>query len=173
MIFHQAFTLNQFRENTYIIWDSQGIGIIVDPGCYTYEERLTLKNFIEEKNITLTHILNTHAHIDHVLGVEYIRQEYKIPFYLHPKDEPLLKDSSNRAQVYGFPHYQPSEVDVWYEEDQILQIGEMEIKILFVPGHAPGHIALYFEKEGLLFDGDVLFRQSIGRTDFALCNHAD
>ena len=52
MIFHQAFTLNQFRENTYIIWDSQGIGIIVDPGCYTFEERQSLKSFIEEKNVT-------------------------------------------------------------------------------------------------------------------------
>jgi glyoxylase-like metal-dependent hydrolase (beta-lactamase superfamily II) len=108
-----------------------------------------------------------------VLGVEYFRQEYNIPFYLHPKDEPLLKDSANRAQVYGFPHYQPTEVDVWYEDNQLLKIGEMEIKILFVPGHAPGHVALYFEKEGILFDGDVLFRRSVGRTDFQLCNHAD
>ena len=173
MIFHQAFTLNPFQENTYIIWDENGTGIIVDPGCYTYEERQTLKNFLEEKNIALTHILNTHAHIDHVLGVEYFRQEYKIPFYLHPKDEPLLKDAANRAQVYGFPHYQAYEVDVWYEDNQVLKIGEMEIKILFVPGHAPGHVALYFEKEGLLFDGDVLFRRSVGRTDFQLCNHAD
>ncbi len=169
----KTFCFNPFQENTYILWDTKGMGIIVDPGCYTYEERQVLKQFISENNIQLQAILNTHAHIDHVLGIEFIKNEYKIPFYLHPKEAVILNDAANRAQVYGFPHYQASEVDVWYTDNEVLEFGKMKIKILFVPGHAPGHVALYLEDEGKLIAGDVLFRRSVGRTDFPLCSHED
>jgi len=169
----KSFCFNTFQENTYIIWDSEGIGVIIDPGCYAYEERQTLKQFISDNNIQLQAILNTHAHIDHVLGVEFVKNEYQIPFYLHPKEAVILKDAANRAQVYGFPHYQPADVDVWYTDNEVLEFGTMKIKILFVPGHAPGHVALYLEGEEKLIAGDVLFRRSVGRTDFPLCSHED
>ncbi len=169
----KTFCFNPFQENTYIIWDVEGMGIIVDPGCYTYEERQVVKQFIAENNIQLQAILNTHAHIDHVLGVDFIKNEFKIPFFLHPKEAVILNDAANRAQVYGFPHYQPAEVDVWYKDNEILEFGSMKIKILFVPGHAPGHVALYCEDDEKLIAGDVLFRRSVGRTDFPLCSHED
>ncbi|MHA8065677.1 MBL fold metallo-hydrolase [Aquirufa sp. ROCK2-A2] len=173
MIQLKTFCFNPFQENTYLLWDSTGIGVIVDPGCYTYEERLELKNFISEQQIELKAILNTHAHIDHVLGVEFIKKEFNIPFYLHPKEVVILNDAANRAQVYGFPHYQAADVDVWYTDNEILNFGEMNIQVLFVPGHAPGHVALYLQNESKLIAGDVLFRRSVGRTDFPMCNHND
>ena len=173
MIHLKTFTFNPFQENTYVVYDDEGEGIVIDPGCYTYEERQEFKKFISEKNIQLKAIFNTHAHIDHVLGIDFVKNEFKIPFHLHPKEEPVLLDSKNRAQVYGFPHYQPSDVDNWFTTNEIISIGTMQIKVLFVPGHAPGHVAFYFEKEKLVIGGDVLFRRSVGRTDFPLCNHED
>ena len=173
MIQLKTFCFNPFQENTYLLWDAKGTGIVVDPGCYSYEERMEIKKFIEVQQIELKAILNTHAHIDHVLGVEFFKNEFQIPFYLHPKEAVILKDAANRAQVYGFPHYQAADVDVWYSDNEILEFGEMKIKILFVPGHAPGHVALYLEEEDKLIAGDVLFRRSVGRTDFPLCNHED
>jgi hydroxyacylglutathione hydrolase len=173
MIYQQAFTCNPFQENTYFVWDDDGNGVVIDPGCYTYEERKTMHDFIESKGIKLQYILNTHAHIDHVLGVAYFQQTYKIPFCLHPLDKPLLEDASNRAEVYGFPHFQTAIVDRWFVNDEQIQVGEMNFNVLFVPGHAPGHVAFYEASMGWVFDGDVLFRRSIGRTDFPLCNHED
>ncbi|MEY4987922.1 MAG: hypothetical protein RL567_1701 [Bacteroidota bacterium] len=173
MIYQEAFTCNPFQENAYFVWDDAGNGVIIDPGCYTYEERKEMHEFIESKGIKLQFILNTHAHIDHVLGVAYFQQTYKIPFCLHPFDKPLLADAGNRAQVYGFPHFQAAEVDRWLVNDEQIQVGEMNFNVLFVPGHAPGHVAFYEASVGWVFGGDVLFKRSIGRTDFPLCNHAD
>jgi glyoxylase-like metal-dependent hydrolase (beta-lactamase superfamily II) len=173
VIYQEAFTCNPFQENAYFVWDDAGNGVIIDPGCYTYEERKEMHEFIESKGIKLQFILNTHAHIDHVLGVAYFQQTYKIPFCLHPFDKPLLADAGNRAQVYGFPHFQAAEVDRWLVNDEQIQVGEMNFNVLFVPGHAPGHVAFYEASVGWVFGGDVLFKRSIGRTDFPLCNHAD
>lgn len=173
MIQVHPFTFNPFQENTYVIWDSTGNGVIIDPGCYTFEERKELKDFITEHQISLKSILNTHAHIDHVLGIDYVKNEFQIPFYLHPKDSPVFNDSKNRADVYGFPHYQAAAVDFWLTNDEIIEVGEIRLKVLFVPGHAPGHVAFYEENEKFVMGGDVLFRRSIGRTDFPLCDHAD
>lgn len=173
MVYQQIFTCNAFQENTYLVWDDAGHGIILDPGCYTFEERKEISDFIADKQIKLECILNTHAHIDHVLGVSYFQSAYKIPFYLHPLEKLVLADASNRAQVYGFPHYQSAKVDRWLVQDETIQVGEMEMKVLFVPGHAPGHVAFYFPNEKWVIGGDVLFKRSVGRTDFPLCSHAD
>ncbi len=173
MIQINKFTFNPFQENTYVIWDFAGNGVIIDPGCYTFEERKELKDFISEHQISLKSILNTHAHIDHVLGIDFIKNEYQIPLYLHPEEVPIFNDSKKRADVYGFPHYQAASVDFWFHNDEIIEVGEMRLKVLFVPGHAPGHVAFYEVNEGFVIGGDVLFRRSIGRTDFPLCNHAD
>jgi glyoxylase-like metal-dependent hydrolase (beta-lactamase superfamily II) len=166
MIFHQAFTLNPFQENTYIIWDENGIGIIVDPGCYTYEERQTLKTFIEEKNITLTHILNTHAHIDHVLGNAFVKRTFNSDYYLHELDLPTLHSVSNYAHLYGFEGYEVSPEPTFFLEDQqVLKFGEIELTVLFAPGHAPGHVVFYNEANKFVINGDVLFNGSFGRVD--------
>lgn len=173
MIQLEVFQFNPFQENTYLLWDDAGNGIVFDPGCYSYEERKEIKDFITEKGIQMKYILNTHAHIDHVLGVSFFQSEYQIPFCLHLKDKPLLDDAGNRAEFYGFPHYQAANVDQWISESDRIQLGEFDIQILFVPGHAPGHVAFYLEKQGWVIGGDVLFKRSVGRTDFPLCNHAD
>lgn len=173
MIQLKSFCFNAFQENTYVVWNEQGDGLIIDPGCYTFEERNILREFIAEQQIVPKAIINTHAHVDHVLGVAPIKEIYNIPFGLHKKDLVLLQDVKSRAEYYGFPHYQETEVDFYLEEGQEITFGGLSPNVLFVPGHAPGHVAFYFEEDRILFSGDVLFRRSIGRTDFPLCNHED
>lgn len=173
MIQVKSFCFNAFQENTYVVWNEQGDGLIIDPGCYTYEERSDLRTFIDSNSISPLAILNTHAHVDHVLGVKSIKEIYQIPFGLHEKDVVILNDVKNRALFYGFPHYQETDIDFFLEEGKEITFGGLSPKVLFVPGHAPGHVAFYFEQERILFSGDVLFRRSIGRTDFPHCSHED
>jgi hydroxyacylglutathione hydrolase len=110
-------------------------------------------------------VLNTHCHIDHVLGNFFVKEKYKTSLHIHKKDEPVLKAVKAYAPNYGFFQYQETFPDSYLEEGQVLKLGDEELKVLFVPGHAPGHVAFYNEKNKIVIGGDVLFYNSIGRTD--------
>ncbi|MEA5139363.1 MBL fold metallo-hydrolase [Arcicella rigui] len=173
MIQVQAFTFNPFGENTYLLFDETKECVVVDPGCHNYEERKILKDFIEAQQLKVVHLLNTHAHIDHVLGNEFIKRTYNVKLHLHQKDLPLLNNAASRAEYYGFPNYEGSTVDVFIEEGDKITFGNSTLDILFVPGHAPGHVAFVNVEQNICISGDVLFKSSIGRTDFPLCSYED
>lgn len=173
MIQVQAFTFNPFGENTYLLFDETKECVVVDPGCHNYEERKILKDFIEAQQLKVVHLLNTHAHIDHVLGNEFIKRTYNVKLHLHQKDLPLLNNAASRAEYYGFPNYEGSTVDVFIEEGDKITFGNSTLNILFVPGHAPGHVAFVNVEQNICISGDVLFKSSIGRTDFPLCSYED
>ncbi|TDE16241.1 MBL fold metallo-hydrolase [Dyadobacter psychrotolerans] len=165
MIQIKSFTFNPFSENTYLLYDETGEAVIVDPGCYGAEETSQLYGFIESHNLAPVRIINTHAHIDHVLGVAAVKAKYNIPFLLHIIDEPLLKAVRTYAPNYGFPAFDEPEIDGYLDEGSIVTFGNSLLKVIFVPGHAPGHIAFVSDEQRFVIGGDVLFRQSIGRTD--------
>lgn len=165
MIHIERFTFNPFSENTYLLYDETKEAIIIDPGNYTRDENEELINFIAENDIKPVRIVNTHAHIDHVLGVFYLKNKYTIPFALHIKDEPVLMAVKSYAPNYGFPTFNEPEVDQWINEGDTVTFGNSELRIIFVPGHAPGHIALVNDDQKFVIGGDVLFKTSIGRTD--------
>jgi hydroxyacylglutathione hydrolase len=173
MIQVQTFTFNPFGENTYLLFDETKECVVIDPGCHNYEERKNLKDFIEAQQLKVVHLLNTHAHIDHVLGNEFIKRTYSVKLHLHKKDLPLLNNVANRAEYYGFPNYESSTVDVFIEEGDKITFGNSELEIIFVPGHAPGHVAFLNLEQKICISGDVLFRGSVGRTDFPLCSFDD
>ena len=173
MIQVHTFTFNPFSENTYILSDETKECVIIDPGCSDYEERKELKDFIDNNHLKVVHLLNTHAHIDHVLGNEFVKRTFGVKLHLHRKDLPVLQNAASRAEFYGFPNYEGSEVDVFIEEGDIIKFGNTELEILFVPGHAPGHVAFINQQENICVSGDVLFKQSVGRTDFPLCSFPD
>src|SRR5690606_14561977 len=110
-------------------------------------------------------IVNTHAHIDHVLGVAYLKEHYKIPFSLHKDDLPVLKSGKVSASNLGFPAFWEPEVASFIDENDTIEFGNSKLSIGFDPGHAPGHIAFINEEQKFVIGGDVLFYQSIGRTD--------
>ena len=162
----KVFTFNQFFENTIIVFDKTKECVIIDPGCYTISEKDTLQKYISINNLIPVKLINTHCHIDHILGNNFIAKTYDLELEMNANDMELIKSSNEIAQLYGFTDYEMSPLPKKFlNEGDTLEFGNSQFKILFTPGHAPGHISLYSEKDGLLISGDVLFNNSIGRTD--------
>lgn len=171
MLHIKSFTFNPFQENTYLVFDDTGQAAIIDPGCHTAAERKELADFIQQKSLKPTLLLNTHCHIDHVLGNDWVKSTYKIPLYIHSDELPVLKSVEAYAPNYGFHGYQSAEVDGFLVESGVVQVGKEQLEILFVPGHSPGHVVFYHRQSGQAIAGDTLFRGSIGRTDLPGGNH--
>lgn len=166
MINVKTFTFNPFSENTYVLHDQETLkAVVVDPGCYERNEQDTLDAYIKELNLKVEKILNTHCHIDHVLGNAWAKEKYGVKLYIHKQDEATLRSVETYAPVYGFSNYQPSQADHFLEEGDTISLGKSSLEVLFVPGHAPGHIAFYNSEQGFCINGDCLFQGSIGRTD--------
>lgn len=165
MIKVNYFTFGSFGENTYVVSDDSGKCIIIDPGCYSGEEKRILRNFIEEENLIVEKLINTHCHIDHVLGNAFVKDTWGVDLYIHPKEQETLRSVKLYAPMYGFHQFEESEADQFIDENEALTFGNSELEVLFVPGHAPGHIALLHREDKVLIGGDVLFKGSIGRTD--------
>ncbi|MFZ6009194.1 MAG: MBL fold metallo-hydrolase [Bacteroidota bacterium] len=161
----QSFVFNPFQENTYVLHDDTRECVIVDPGCYDREEQYELAEFIEHHQLNVKLLLNTHCHIDHVLGNYFVKEKYKVRFMMHVKDEPVLKAVKVYAPGYGMHQYSEALPDGFLEEGDVVKFGQQALQVLFVPGHAPGHIAFYDPQTKIVIGGDVLFLNSIGRTD--------
>ncbi|MEK6782107.1 MAG: MBL fold metallo-hydrolase [Bacteroidota bacterium] len=171
MLFIKTFVFNPFSENTSVVYDESLEAVVIDPGCYEREENDELDSFINAKKLRVKYLLNTHCHIDHVLGNFHIKEKYKVPFLMHKKEEFILRAMKAYAPSYGFTNYSEVLPDQFLEEGEYVAFGNSKLKVLFVPGHAPGHIAFYNEKEKILIGGDVLFQGSVGRTDLPGGNH--
>ncbi len=165
MLSVQIFEFNPFQENTIVLYDETGEAVIIDPGCYEAEERSELDRFIASKKLTVKYLLNTHCHIDHVLGNEYVKQRYQVPFLIHEIELMVLQAVKSYSSNYGFPKYQEILPDAFLKEHDVVKFGNTALSVLFVPGHAPGHIAFYNATNKILIGGDVLFQYSVGRTD--------
>lgn len=172
MIHIQKFTFNPFQENTYLIYNNEKECVVIDPGNQTPVEDQQLFDFIEEHKLKPFLIFNTHAHLDHILGNQSVKEAYDIPITLHHKEKEIYRSAPQTAQMYGLPPFRLPEIDQWIDVDQPLKIGKEELQLLFTPGHSPGEVSLYYEKGKQLIAGDVLFRESIGRTDLPGGDHA-
>ncbi len=172
MITIETLVFNHWQENTYILHDETGEGVIIDCGVLFKEEEQKLIDFVKSKNIKLVKQLNTHLHIDHVLGNQFIKEEYNLLTHAHRDDEFLLSEVPNYAFRLGLESVvRPPEVGTFIEDDEIITFGNSAVKVLFVPGHTPGHVVFYNEDQQFVIAGDVLFRESIGRTDLPYGNY--
>ncbi len=162
----QQFTFNPFQENTYVVYSENGDAVIVDPGCYERHEENELTNFITSKNLKILALLNTHAHIDHVLGNAFVLENYQVDYYLHPLDLVTLNSAPNSAHLFGFQNFKESPLPTkQLSHGEKLHFGEIEFEVLFTPGHAPGHVVFYNVENNFVINGDVLFQGSFGRVD--------
>ena len=159
------FTFNPFAENTYVPFDDSKECVIIDPGCNTKEEEEELSNFIESKGLKPVLLLNTHCHIDHVLGNRYVANQYGLKLTSHQGEKVVLDANVTVSGMYGIPYTESPPIEVFLEEGDHVKFGHSELKVLFTPGHSPASISFYNEDAGLLIAGDVLFDGSIGRTD--------
>ena len=158
-------TFSDFQINTYIISGENKECYIVDPGCYYDLEKEKLKKFIQENKYIPKLIINTHGHIDHIFGDSFVKNEYNLKIAANKLDEPLMQSALLQAQLFGLDFNTIPKIDEYIDENSILELDNEKIKILFVPGHSPGSIALYSESSNFVIAGDVLFKSSIGRTD--------
>ncbi len=165
MIQIKVFVFNPFSENTFVVYDESLEAIVIDPGCYESSEKEELVSFISGENLRVIKLINTHSHIDHCLGNQFIKELYKVKLELHEKEVPVLASVVSYASEYGFPGYQHSSPDTYLSEGDTITFGNSTLEIVFVPGHSPGHIALINKDENICIGGDVLFQGSIGRTD--------
>ncbi len=167
----RSFTFNPFMENTYVLYDETKEAVIFDPGCYEKREQQTLQAFIAAEGLTVKYLINTHCHIDHVLGNAFVKRTFKVPLLMHQKEVPVLKSVVTYASNYGFPAYEESEADQFIDENDQIQFGNSTLDIRFVPGHAPGHLIFIHEGTKTCIAGDTLFQGSIGRTDLPGGDH--
>lgn len=156
---------NPFQENTYVISADNGDCIIVDPGCFNSAENEVLKNFIESENLKPIKLVLTHFHLDHVFGNQFVCDQWGLSPEGHKDGELTLAGNERACQVYGLPYIPSPEISNYLNHGDELKLGTEIIKVIHVPGHSKGHIALISENSNWVVAGDVLFQQSIGRTD--------
>lgn len=161
----KRFVFNDFQENTFILSDSSKACIVIDPGCYTQYEQNELKTYILEQGLKLEGIYNTHCHIDHVLGNQFLKDTFETKLYIPAakKEHEVLKLAEVWADSLGLRGYEPAIPDGYIEAQ--IRFGNSNLEVLEVPGHSPGHLAFYHSASNICFGGDVLFHESIGRTD--------
>ena len=157
---------NPIQENTYVVWDETMEAAIIDAGNMGERENDVLAKFIADNGLKPMLALNTHGHFDHLLGVDFLRNRYGVKLAMSSKDEFLLTGASVSAELFGIRAGDlPEAIDIDLEGEESVKFGNTELKIISVPGHTPGHVAFYEPESKVLFTGDTLFRESIGRTD--------
>ena len=162
-------TVGPLMENCYLLADeAEKTAVLIDPG----DEAPRLLETLTTNDLQLDAIWLTHAHFDHIGAVADIKDTLDVPVLLHPDDEILYKNGYQAAQLWDIPFQQPTTPTQPLEPGQVLTFGGAEVKCLFTPGHAPGHISFHLPSEGIVIAGDALFKGSIGRTDLPLGNHA-
>lgn len=164
----ESFVFNPFAENTYVVYDNDKKEcIIIDPGCATAGEKNQLFGFIDSHCLKPLMVVNTHGHIDHILGNAAVKKRYGIQVAAHPNVKNDFLRSHQQAAMFGLPFNGDCELpDRDLKDGEIIKVGESTLEVICTPGHAEGSISLYAEIEGWVFTGDALFCRSIGRTDF-------
>ena len=158
----EMLTVGPFQENCYVVGDEEsGVGAIIDPG----DEAARIAMAVEKTGLDIEAIVVTHAHIDHVGAVVALTEEYACPVLMHEESEALLEGLPTQALMMGVRFGKAPTVDRYVGDEEVLEVGDLRLRSLYTPGHAPGHLAFYVEDEGLVLSGDALFAGSVGRVD--------
>jgi glyoxylase-like metal-dependent hydrolase (beta-lactamase superfamily II) len=169
----KTFTFNPIQENTYLVYDETNEAVVIDAGCISEIEKRALKNYIEDNELTLKRVLNTHLHFDHQFGNKFLYTTFGIKPEAGEEDEYLLENVIAQTRSFGMAVEEEAQpLGGYITDNQEIKFGNTTFKAFHVPGHSPGSMAFYDEKEGVLFAGDVLFRASIGRTDLPKGDYA-
>jgi len=161
----RMFTFNPLQENTYVLWNEKRNALIIDPGCYFTAEEEALQNFIETENLTPVKLVNTHCHADHVFGNKWAAKKWNLSLYLHPIAEKELEFAPAVSMQWGFPLDNYKGSFHYLNHGDTLMLDEDTLQVLHTPGHSPGSISFYCAAQDFVISGDVLFFQSIGRSD--------
>ena len=172
MLTVKSFTFSPVQENTYLLYNEQKDALLIDPGCYYQDERDELVSFINKEGLVLTKLLNTHCHLDHVFGNKFIAESYGLKLHMHKKEELMLQRAPASGLMFNLPFDNYTGELIFLEEGDKVNLGMDILEVIFAPGHSPGHVCFYCEAQHFIIGGDVLFYQSIGRTDLPGGDHA-
>ena len=171
MLTLKVFTFSPIRENTYVLFNEQRQAIIIDPGCYFSAEEEMLNNYIQSEGLQPTLLLNTHCHLDHVFGNRWVHQTYGLELHIHAGEKIVLEKAPISGQNWGLPFTNYDGPLHFLKEGDRIALGSDELLVIETPGHSPASICFYCEAQQILIAGDVLFRESIGRTDLPGASH--
>ena len=160
-----VWAVGPFQENTYLVVNENNVGTLIDPGFGQSSEESSFKDFVEQNNIHLDQIINTHCHIDHILGNDFCCREWNLPLYYHALEESNIDRSIQMSQVWGIPYTPSPKATSYIDEKSNIAIAHESVETWLVPGHCKGHLAFIHHPSKTVFSGDVLFRESIGRSD--------
>jgi len=169
----KKFTFNSFQENTYVIYNENRHAFIFDPGCSDAKEENILFQFIERQDLHPIALINTHCHIDHVLGNYSVKERYDIPFWAPDGEQVVLKAAPVMSQMYQIPYQSSPDPDEWIDTNHDMSLDGEDWQIMLAPGHSPASLVFYLPSAKIAIAGDVLFRDSIGRTDLPGGNHQE
>lgn len=165
MISIELFTFNPFQENTYLLSDNSGKCIIIDAGMNNPDEQKKITEFIASKKLVCEAMLNTHCHVDHLLGCGFLKDQYDIPFYFHEEEKESFDTVEEYGAIFGLKVDPPPSPEKFIAGGEEFRFGESVLKLIHVPGHSRGSLAIYSEPDKFVITGDALFTGSIGRTD--------
>lgn len=167
----KKFTFNPVQVNAIVLWDETLECVIIDPACFYSQEEQELKSFIELNHLKPVRLLNTHGHFDHLMGNEFVGKTWGLKSEIHFEDNYLVELASSQSQMFGMEMTKPPLPGRFFEDNDLITFGNSTLKVIFVPGHSPGGVAFYSKPDKLLICGDILFKDSVGRTDLPRGNH--
>lgn len=165
MIQIESLVFNSFQVNTYLVWDDTHECLVVDPAFYDETEVKVFDQTLLDKGLKLVGQINTHCHVDHVLGVRYIKSKYGFPLRAHREESPIVANVPLMGDMFGLSVEPIEGIDEFLEEHSQIMVGNHVLEALHVPGHSRGSLAYYSKEGGFVITGDALFQGSIGRTD--------
>lgn len=167
----KTFEFSPIQENTYVLYNEQKECVVIDPGCYSDDEKTELSDFIEKMGLTPKMLLNTHCHLDHVFGNRYVAEKFGLTLHIHRNEEYVLEFAPKSGLLYNLPFDNYTGERSYLSEGDIVKLANDELLVIEAPGHSPGHICFYCAAQHFIISGDVLFKGSIGRTDLPGGNH--
>ena len=173
MITIQDFCFSAFQENTYVLYNEFKEAIIIDPGCYTRIEEKILSDFIRKENLKPSLLLNTHCHLDHVFGNNYVSETYGLTAHIHPNEQIVLDRLPEAAAKWGVTTEAYKGPIQYIQEGEIISLGKDSFKVLLTPGHSPGSVCFYHAEQDFMIGGDLIFKDGVGRTDLPGANPLD
>jgi glyoxylase-like metal-dependent hydrolase (beta-lactamase superfamily II) len=165
MLTVKKFVFNPFQLNAYVVYDENGDCLLFDTAVSTDAEMQQLETFISNNNLTPKLLVNTHSHIDHIIGNRKVAERYHLKLAAHLAGQGFIDHAADSAAGFGLPFDGVKEIDMSLDEGDKLTLGNHVMQVFYTPGHADGSLCFYSKPEGFVITGDVLFYQSIGRTD--------
>jgi hydroxyacylglutathione hydrolase len=167
----KSFEFSPIQENTYVLYNEFNDCIIIDPGCYYDAEKDELVAFITDNQLTPKMLINTHCHLDHVFGNKMLAEKYELTLQIHEKEKFVLDFAAKTGLMYNLPFDNYVGNFIYLAEGDTLKLGQDELTILLTPGHSPGSLSFYSAANKFVISGDVLFKNSVGRSDLPGGNH--